>query len=597
MASGRLYGLFIGVSRYESKKIPDLRYAARDAIALSEVFRERVGLEVELRVLVSPLGGEVVGDYPGATKRLILSNLGSYLKLGGRDDILFIYYAGHGLGRGGDLVLMPQDAELMGEDYFSDVGLLDTSIKLGLLEEGLLRSSFSRVLLVLDVCRSDMEGGVRAISGPLVRRDVLGVVPRFTERVSGGSGGKVVGLLLSTKPGEYSYGYDGVGHGWFTYNLMSVLREKEGEVGIVDLYEELRRRMVSGLKVGGDVIVQEPDLRLEGGVIKLPLVSGGGRRVRSEVSGVREVGSEVSGGRVLRRRVRSVRAAVVEGDVESLRGLLEGGADVDERDSKGLTPLMLAALNRRVDIVEVLLEYGADVEAEDKSGWRPLRYAIKGGDAGVVKLLLEHGADLHVEYKDGWSPLEAAVERGDGELVELLLRYGADVDARDKKYGDTPLHKAAETGHIEVVRVLLEHGVKVNVRDKKNGWTPLHDAAMKGHVEMIKVLLEHGADVNAGDKDGFTPLHKAAATGYADVVEVLLEHGADVNARNKYRATPLHAAAYQGYADVVKVLLEHGADVNAGDKDGSTPLSLATSEGHSEVVRVIKNFKKRHRDY
>ena len=64
MASGRLYGLFIGVSRYESKKIPDLRYAARDAIALSEVFRERVGLEVELRVLVSPLGGEVVGDYP-----------------------------------------------------------------------------------------------------------------------------------------------------------------------------------------------------------------------------------------------------------------------------------------------------------------------------------------------------------------------------------------------------------------------------------------------------------------------------------------------------------------------------------------------------
>jgi len=64
MSSGKLYGLFIGVSRYDSEQIPNLRYAARDAVVLSEVFRERVGLEVELRVLVSPLGGEVVGDYP-----------------------------------------------------------------------------------------------------------------------------------------------------------------------------------------------------------------------------------------------------------------------------------------------------------------------------------------------------------------------------------------------------------------------------------------------------------------------------------------------------------------------------------------------------
>ena len=85
-----------------------------------------------------------------------------------------------------------------------------------------------------------------------------------------------------------------------------------------------------------------------------------------------------------RSRDKIVRLAVVEGDVESLIALLESGADVDERDGKGLTPLMLAALNRKVDIVKVLLEYGADMEAEDKRGWRPLRYAIRDEDAGDI---------------------------------------------------------------------------------------------------------------------------------------------------------------------------------------------------------------------
>jgi len=580
MSSGKLYGLFIGVSRYDSEQIPNLRYAARDAVVLSEVFRERVGLEVELRVLVSPLGGEVVGDYPGATKRLILSNLASYLKSGGSDDILFIYYAGHGLNRNNDLILMPQDAELMGEDYFSDVGLLDTSIKLGLLEEGLLSSGFSRVLLVLDICRSDMEGEDISMGGLLVRRDALDVVSRFTEKVSRGRDKKVVGLLLSTKPGGYSYGYDGAEHSWFTYNLLSVLREKKGEVGIVDLYEELRRRMESGLKIGGNIIMQEPDLKLEGGVIRLPLEDESG--ITGEVSG-KVSGSEVSGNEVSRSRGKSVRVAVVEGDVESLRALLESGADVDERDGKGLTPLMLAALNRKVDMVKILLEYGADVEAEDKRGWRPLRYAIRGGDAGVVKILLEYGADMDVKDEDGNTFLHRAAEKGHTKVVKVLLEHGADVNARNKDEW-TPLHLAADNGHSEVAEVLLEHGADVNAKNDYED-TPLLVAAE--NAELVKILLEHGADVNAKNKFGNTPLHFAASDGDVDVVKVLLEHGADVNDRGMGGDTPLHSAAREGHTEVVKILLEHGGDVNAKCELRNTPLHRAAEKGHTKVVKVL----------
>lgn len=71
-----------------------------------------------------------------------------------------------------------------------------------------------------------------------------------------------------------------------------------------------------------------------------------------------------------------------------VRVLLERGANVDAEDSKGKTPLHLAA--RYEEVIRVLLEHGADVGAEDNEGRTAFQIVSQNGDDDeIMKRLLE----------------------------------------------------------------------------------------------------------------------------------------------------------------------------------------------------------------
>lgn len=112
------------------------------------------------------------------------------------------------------------------------------------------------------------------------------------------------------------------------------------------------------------------------------------------------------------------------------RLLLEGGAYINESDSQGQTPLMVACRTQhtdtqsasRVQIVQFLLERGADPNIQDKAGRTALMHACRE-QAGpeVVSLLLDSGADIGLEDKSGKSALVCAVMSGDWKVLKLLL--------------------------------------------------------------------------------------------------------------------------------------------------------------------------------
>ena len=171
------------------------------------------------------------------------------------------------------------------------------------------------------------------------------------------------------------------------------------------------------------------------------------------------------------------------GDVETVRYLLEHGADIHAKD---VLALILASGNGHRDVVELLLDRGADIHADKDTA---LRCASKKGHRDVVELLLDRGADIHA--KDSWA-LRFASVNGHRDVVELLLDRGADIHADN----NGALTWASEKGHRDVVELLLDRGADIHAQDDY----ALRWASISGHRDVVELLLKNGAENGAENR-------------------------------------------------------------------------------------------------
>ncbi len=126
--------------------------------------------------------------------------------------------------------------------------------------------------------------------------------------------------------------------------------------------------------------------------------------------------------------------------------------NINARDHFWKTPLHVAAAAGKSDTVRLLLEYGADANMKDRFGRTPLHEAAESGNAETVGLLLAHGANVHARCKGGYTPLHMGVSRF--EVVKILLEHGADAGSKDD-LGVTPIASAQDPA----IRGLLEDAV------------------------------------------------------------------------------------------------------------------------------------------
>ncbi len=123
-----------------------------------------------------------------------------------------------------------------------------------------------------------------------------------------------------------------------------------------------------------------------------------------------------------KRRNRELIHATLRNDVATMRDLLTEGASPNTRDTEHQeTPLMLC---RNEQAAKVLLDAGADVEARDSRGRTPFL-------ATGLAILLERGADINAQDEEGTTALMQAVQSADLEQVEFLVKAGADLGLRD----------------------------------------------------------------------------------------------------------------------------------------------------------------------
>jgi ankyrin repeat protein len=154
--------------------------------------------------------------------------------------------------------------------------------------------------------------------------------------------------------------------------------------------------------------------------------------------------------------------SVYRGDFETAKyalqdGFIHSGADINIR-SDGYTPLHLALLCGRFELVKMLIERGADVNAKsDQEDLTPLHLAIVIGNIESITLLIEKGANIEAKSSFG-TPLHYATYYEKPDVAQLLLDKGADVNAKSEN-NDPALHIAIENNNLNmrIAKLLLEN--------------------------------------------------------------------------------------------------------------------------------------------
>jgi ankyrin repeat protein len=291
-------------------------------------------------------------------------------------------------------------------------------------------------------------------------------------------------------------------------------------------------------------------------------------------------------------------------------------------DGGGLTPLIYAARANDIESVKVLLEAGANINQTSNYGWSPLLVATQNRYYKLGAYLLERGADPNLAHKGGWVPLYLAT------------------DNRNIENGDYPVRRG-DMDHLDFIKLLLDKGADVNARVKdstetrtvftnqwldENGATAFLRASQSGDIELMKLLLSKGADPKINTVLNVSPLHVAAGIGWVegityewsrqatfDAVKMLLDLGLDVNLQANTGRTAMHGAAHKGRSDVVQILFDRGGRVdvrdygntdNRGGKlavhtwqpvdyaDGLVRVGVQSAIGHPDTGELLRKLMK-----
>ena len=284
--------------------------------------------------------------------------------------------------------------------------------------------------------------------------------------------------------------------------------------------------------------------------------------------------------------------AAREGQIETVKTLLDGGADIDQVSGDGSSPL----LNGQFDLSMVLIERGADpnVAAAETDGVSPLFAVLQTQWANytqhpqpraqdnqqteymaVLNALLDAGADPNVRLNTHLWSWEFSQSQGGNAGG----RFGLDIT------GATPFWRAAIAQDVEAMKALAAHGADPHIPTM---WPAI--GMRNGRQSDGRIMDDSGIPRTEGAPNMY-PVHAASGGGFlglagADLNRVpnnflnavkylVEEHGLDVNLPDSWGYTPLFYASGAAANDLIEYLVSKGADVTAISVLGQSPVDIA----------------------
>lgn len=280
--------------------------------------------------------------------------------------------------------------------------------------------------------------------------------------------------------------------------------------------------------------------------------------------------------------------AVKSGDLDKVKYTIESCVDLNGRNFRGCTILMLACYEGHPEIVKFFLDKFSTLKDSDRPNVRDADYegvtvlmkASQGGNADVVKLILDD-SDVNAKDSTDQTALMFASRRDHTSVISLLLDK-SHVDATNI-YGDTALDIASQCGHFDAVKLLSTKG-NLN-SENMYGETSLIHSCNFGNISVTQLLIDEGGDLDTQTKSGKTALMSACYRGYISTARLLIDKGASLNVQDKKGRTALMHGAHHN--EITHLLLEYKANTALLDSEGIAALTLVCVLGSPYTVKLL----------
>jgi len=163
-------------------------------------------------------------------------------------------------------------------------------------------------------------------------------------------------------------------------------------------------------------------------------------------------------------------AAIIYGNIDAVECLVSNPRiKIDQQDQHGNSALMIAVNQNNLPIIQKLLAHGANINLADFEVITPLMFAATNGYVDVVQYLATYPTiTINQQSKKGNTGLMVALYSSNNlmikrQLIQQLLAAGADPEIANKS-GTTPLKLAQAIGDAEILSlinkaILKKHGV------------------------------------------------------------------------------------------------------------------------------------------
>ena len=213
------------------------------------------------------------------------------------------------------------------------------------------------------------------------------------------------------------------------------------------------------------------------------------------------------------------------GNLKACRVLLDKGALVNARDSKGRTSLLLS---QNAQVIQLLLDNQANVNAQDHDGNTILHLLSTWWSPDQLKVVFAYNPNVALKNKQGKTALHILYVN---DLIKTFEVQNSG-DQKPKKSEGPIEHFVQDSKNIPLI---------IDLHDEDNpGYTLLHEFAKQGMIQSLQKTLDYYRKtqklekiINVQDSLGNTPLHYASLKNEFKVAEILLKSGADKTIKNK----------------------------------------------------------------